>query len=123
METVRPTLLSSLTDDVLHLKVDCLTFASIWSTLEHALASPSKSRIMQLYGSFQDLQHDNDTVTLYLQRVKGLFDELAVIGRPISLTDFNLYVFRGFCDEFCDLVTSLSPKLTVNPEIIKVGLN
>jgi hypothetical protein len=123
LETARPALLSSLSDDVLHLEVDCPTSANVWSTLEHALASPSKSRIMQLHGSLQDLQQDDDTVTLYLQRIKGLFDELVMIGRPISLTDFNLYVFWGLCGEFCDLVTSLSPKLTVNPKIIKARLN
>jgi hypothetical protein len=32
----------------------------------------------------------DDTVTLYLQHTKDLFDELAATGRPISLTDFNL---------------------------------
>jgi predicted ester cyclase len=55
---------------------------------------------MQLYGSLQDLHQGDDIVTLYLQKAKGLFDELAVAGRPISFTDFNLYVFRGLRDEF-----------------------
>jgi hypothetical protein len=45
-----------------------------------------------------------------LQHSKGLFDELAIAGRLISLTDFNLYVFQGLRGEFCDLVTSLSTK-------------
>jgi len=70
--------------------VDCPTSASVWSTLEHALASPSNSRIIQLHGSLQDLQQGDNTVTLCLQHAKGLFDELAAAGRPISFTDFNL---------------------------------
>jgi len=70
--------------------VDCPTSASVWSTLEHALASPSNPRIIQLHGSLQDLRQGDDTVTLYLQHTKDLFDELAATGRPISLTDFNL---------------------------------
>lgn len=65
---------------------------------------------MQLHGSLQDLRQGDDTVTLYLQRAKGLFDELAAAGRLISLTDFNLYVFRGLHGDFCDLVMSLSTK-------------
>ena len=93
-------LLSSFSIDVLHLVVDCPTTASVWSTLESTLTSPSNSRIMQLYGSLQDLHQGDDIVTLYLQKAKGLFDELAVAGRPISFTDFNLYVFRGLRDEF-----------------------
>jgi len=104
-------LLSSLSIDVLHLMVDCPTSASVWSTLERALASPSNSRIIQLHGSLQDLHQGDDTVTLYMQKAKGLFDELAAAGRPISLTDFNLYVFRGLRSEFRDLVTSLSTKV------------
>jgi len=84
------TLLSSLSIDALYLVVDCPTSASVWSTLEHALASPSNSRIIQLHGSLQDLQQGDNTVTLCLQHAKGLFDELAAAGRPISFTDFNL---------------------------------
>jgi hypothetical protein len=49
-------LLSSLCIDVLHLVVDCPTSASVWSTLERALASPSNTRIMQLDGCLQDLR-------------------------------------------------------------------
>ncbi|KAJ6733370.1 hypothetical protein OIU74_005177 [Salix koriyanagi] len=57
-----------------------------------------------------DLRQGDDSVTLFLQRAKGLFDELAAAGRPISLTDFNLYVFRGLRSDFRDLVTTLSTK-------------
>jgi len=62
---------------------------------------------MQLHGSLQDLRQGDDSVTQFLQKAKTLFDELVAAGRPISLTDFNLYVFRGLHGEFKDLVTSL----------------
>jgi hypothetical protein len=42
-----------------------------------------------------------------MQKAKALFDELVVVGWPVSLDDFNLYVFRGLRGEFKDLVTSL----------------
>ena len=45
-----------------------------------------------------------------MQKAKALFDELAAAGRPVSLEDFNLYVFRGLREEFKDLVTSLITK-------------
>jgi hypothetical protein len=35
-----------------------------------------------------------------MQKAKALFDELVVAGRPISLEDFNLYMFRGLRGEF-----------------------
>jgi hypothetical protein len=45
-----------------------------------------------------------------MQQAKSLFDELVAAGRPISLKDFNLYVFHGLRGEFKDLVTSLKTK-------------
>jgi hypothetical protein len=47
-----------------------------------------------------------------MQHAKSLVDELAAAGRPLSLEDFNLYVFRGLRGEFKDLVTSLVTKVT-----------
>jgi hypothetical protein len=103
-------LLSSLSMEVLHLVVDCNTSHDIWTTLEITLASPSNSRIIQLHGSFQELRQNDESVSTYLQKAKSLFDELAAAGRPISMEDFNLYVFWGLRSEFKDLVTSLSTK-------------
>jgi hypothetical protein len=103
-------LLSSLSVDVLHLVVDCFTSHYVGRTLEKALASPSNSRIMQLHGSFQDLQQGDSSVSLYMQQAKSLFDKLVVASRPMSLKDFNLYVFHGLRGEFKDLVRSLITK-------------
>ena len=83
------------------------TSCPVWHTLEQALASTSNSRIMQLHGSLQDLRQGDDSVTQFLQKAKTLFDELAAAGRPISLTDSNLYVFHELHGEFKDLVISL----------------
>jgi len=103
-------LLSSLSMKVLHLVIGCQTSCSTWRTLKQALASTSNSCIMQLHGSLQDLRQVDESVTQFMQKAKALFDELAVVGRPVSLEDFNLYVFRGLQGEFKDLVTSLVTK-------------
>jgi hypothetical protein len=78
--------------------------------LEIILASPSNSWIMQLHGAFQDLRQNDDFVSTYLQKAKALFDELVAAGGPISMAEFNLYVFRELHSDFKDLVTSLSTK-------------
>jgi len=65
---------------------------------------------MQLYGSFQDLRQGDSSVSIYMQQTKSLFDELATAGCPISLEDFNLYVFHGLRGKYKDLVTSLITK-------------
>jgi hypothetical protein len=48
---------------------------------------------MKLHGSFQELRQHDDSASTYSQKAKALFDELAEVGRPISLAKFNLYVF------------------------------
>jgi hypothetical protein len=96
--------------EVLHLVVGCRSSCSAWGTPERVLASTSNSRIMQLHGSLQDLRQGDELVTQFMQKANALFDELVVAGRPVSLEDFNLYVFRGLRGEFKDLVTSLITK-------------
>jgi len=103
-------LLSSISIEVLHLVVGCQSSCSAWRTLEQALASTSNSCIMQLHSSLQDLRQGDELVTQFMQKAKALFDELAAAGRPVSLEDFNLYVFRGLRGEFKDLATSLITK-------------
>jgi hypothetical protein len=105
-QLILSSLLSSLFMDVLHLVVDCQTSSCVWRTFEKALVSPSNSHIMQLHGSFQDLQQGDALVATYMHHAKSLFDELTAAGRPFSLEDFNLYIFRGLRGEFKDLVTS-----------------
>jgi len=53
---------------------------------------------------------NDSTVSAYLQHAKMLFDELAAAGRPLSMEDFNLYVFCGLRGEFRYLVTTLSTR-------------
>jgi hypothetical protein len=93
---------------VLYLVVDYQTSHDLWMTLEIVLASPSNSRNMQLHVSFQDLRQNDNIVSVYLQKANALFDKLPVIGRPFSLEDFNVYVFRGLRGDFGDLVTTFS---------------
>ena len=45
-----------------------------------------------------------------MQKAKSLFEELIAASRPISLEDFNHYIFCCLHDEFKDLVTKLVTK-------------
>jgi len=80
---------------VLHLMVNCHTSHYVWRTLEKVLMSLSNSHIIQLYRSFQNLQQGDASVIMYMQQAKLLFDELTAAGRPITLKNFNIFVFRG----------------------------
>lgn len=62
--------------NVLHLIVACQTSKCVWRTLEQAFTSSSNSLIMKLHGSFQDLYQGDNSVTIFMQKVKALFNEL-----------------------------------------------
>jgi hypothetical protein len=76
LETTGPTCSKCITffffNGLLHLVVDCQTPHCVWRTIEQALASLSNSRIIQLLGSFQDLQQSGDLVTIFMQKNKGI---------------------------------------------------
>lgn len=60
--------------------------------------------------SLQNLKQEDLPVTQYLQKAKLISDELAAVGRPLYLADLNIYIFKGLCSDFKDLVTTLSAR-------------
>ncbi|KAK2991702.1 hypothetical protein RJ640_019494 [Escallonia rubra] len=103
-------LLSSLSEEILPLVVGCDTSRDLWQVLERSLNSPSNTRILGLHRNLHELDQKDESVSAYLQRAKSISDELSAAGRPISIEDFNVYVFRGLKSDFKDLVTTLSAR-------------
>ncbi|KAK2972015.1 hypothetical protein RJ640_005035 [Escallonia rubra] len=101
-------LLYSLSEEILPLVVGCDTSRDLWQVLEKSLNSPSNTRILGLHRNLNELDQKDESVSVYLQRAKTISDELFAAGRPISIEDFNVYVFRGLKPDFKDLVTTLS---------------
>lgn len=97
-------MLSTLAPELIHLVVDCSTSKEVWDNLKEALASPSQTRILNLHVSLQSLEQDDLGITEYLQKPKGIADELARIGKPLTLSELNLYIYKGLRSEFKDLV-------------------
>jgi len=65
---------------------------------------------MQIHGLFQDFRQGNSSISIYMHQAKLFFDELAAIGRAMSVEDFNLYMFYSLRGKFKDLVMSLISK-------------
>jgi hypothetical protein len=82
--------------DVLHLVVHYQTSKCVWRTLEQTLSSSSNSCIMKLNSTFQYLHQGDDSVTIFMQKVKALFNELGVVSQPVLLKDFNFMCFLVF---------------------------
>ena len=59
-----------------------------------------------------NLHQGDDSVPTHIHTLKAkiLFDKLGVVGQPISLEDFNLFMFWDLRGEFKDLVKSFATK-------------
>ncbi|GAV65460.1 UBN2 domain-containing protein, partial [Cephalotus follicularis] len=106
-------LVGSLSAEAIPTVHQASTSKQIWGTLQEAYASPSNTRILSLHLAFQNIEHKPDeSITQFLQRTKTLHDELAAAGRPISLEDFNLYIFKALGEDFKVMI----PILTARPD-------
>ncbi|XP_019164361.1 PREDICTED: uncharacterized protein LOC109160529 [Ipomoea nil] len=94
-QSIMSLLISSMSDEVLHLALGRTTSAEIWQSITSALGSSSQARCLNLLGQFQVLRQGNSTTAEYLGRAGVLVEALAQAGRPLSLMEQNLYVLRG----------------------------
>ncbi|GAV88837.1 UBN2_3 domain-containing protein [Cephalotus follicularis] len=105
-------LVGSLSAEVIPTVHQAPTSKQIRDTLQEAYASPSNTRILSLHLSLQNIEHKPDeSITQFLQRTKTLHDELAAAGRPISLEDFNLYIFKALREDFKVMIPTLTARL------------
>lgn len=105
-------IISSLSEEVMHLAVGRGTSKAVWNSIERALASSSRARALNLLSQLQGLRQGSATVTEYLGKAQVLIEELTLAGRSVSPDEQNLYAFHGLRQEFRSLVSSLSTRGT-----------
>ncbi|XP_019159719.1 PREDICTED: uncharacterized protein LOC109156338 [Ipomoea nil] len=103
-------LVSSMSDEVLHLAVGRNTAKEVWDSITAALRSSKRTRCLNLLGQFQSLRQGNFSPADYIGQAQLLVEALALADRPLSLDEQNLWVFRGHRPEF----RSMAASLTVN---------
>jgi len=118
-------LISSLSEETLPIVIGLNSSKEIWDALAAALSSPSNTRILNIHMQLQNLKQADLSATQYLQKAKLLSDELAAAGRPLCLSDFNIYIFKGLRPEFKDIITTLSamPEPVTYSELHNLLLN
>ncbi|XP_019159223.1 PREDICTED: uncharacterized protein LOC109155949 [Ipomoea nil] len=101
-------LISSLSDEVMYLAVGRDTSRAVWTSVTSALGSSTRARCLNLLAKFQSLCQGDSSPEEYLGRAQLLLEDLALVGRPVSLDKQNLYVFRGLRPEFRSMASSLA---------------
>ncbi|XP_019181366.1 PREDICTED: uncharacterized protein LOC109176383 [Ipomoea nil] len=101
-------LISSLSEEVMYLALGRITSRGVWLAAETALGSSTEVRSLNLFGQIQTLRQGDSSTEEYLGRAQRLVEDLALAGRVLTLTEQNLYVFRGLRPEFRAVASSLA---------------
>ncbi|XP_019179907.1 PREDICTED: uncharacterized protein LOC109175113 [Ipomoea nil] len=109
-QSILSMLISSMTEEVLYLAIGHSTSRAVWVAVETASGSVSRSLSLSLLSQLQGLQQGDSSPAVYLGKAQVLVEQLAQAGRPISLDEQNLHVFRGLRPEYRGLVASLTTK-------------
>ncbi|XP_019164362.1 PREDICTED: uncharacterized protein LOC109160530 [Ipomoea nil] len=107
-QTLLSLLISSLSDEVMHLAVGQSTSKAVWDSINTALASSTRARCLGLLGQFHALRQGGSSTVEYLGRAQMLVEDLAHAGRPISLDEQNMFVLRGLRQEYRSMASSLT---------------
>ncbi|KAH7839203.1 hypothetical protein Vadar_001058 [Vaccinium darrowii] len=91
----------------------------LWMVLIHAHLLLNSRMMISLCFSYlhsgtpyttSNIKQGDLIATQFLYKAKALSVELSASGLPLSLQDFNLYVFKGPSSDFNDLVTTLATR-------------
>lgn len=98
---------TSVSKGVLPIIVSSSTSKAAWDSLARVFAPSSRSRILHLKERLSNLNRGNDSITTYMQSVKAIADDLAIIGQPLAEEDLILAVLKGLGGVYRDFGTSI----------------
>jgi hypothetical protein len=78
-----------------------------WTTLTHLYTGKSRTRVMQLKEDLTLSNRGSRTVIEFLQGIKVIADELAIIDHPVSDDDLTLYILNGLGIEFREIAAPI----------------
>ncbi|KAJ9556373.1 hypothetical protein OSB04_010987 [Centaurea solstitialis] len=89
-------LVGSLSPQIVPLITNASSSLEAWKTLASTYASPSRGHIKQLqYRLKQITKTPNQTITDYMQNIKTVVDELAILGKKLDQEDLIDAVING----------------------------
>ena len=91
---------STLTPSILAFTVGCATAIEVWKVLENRFSSISRSHIMNLKGELHNLKKGNDSIDIYLQKIKIVRDKLLAVGVVIDDEELLHIAIKGLPREY-----------------------
>ncbi|KAF3645800.1 putative polygalacturonase-like [Capsicum annuum] len=87
-------LISSLSKEVSLIVIGLSIAKEVWEALKAALSSTLNTQILNLHVQLQNMKQDDLSITQCLYKAKLISDMLAVVARPLTLSNQNIYIFR-----------------------------
>lgn len=101
---------SSLTNNVLAQVLECTTSREVWNTLSSLFSAQSSAHIMQTQFQLATLKKGSETISEYFHKATALSSSLSVAGRPLSPSEFIIYLLAGLGSEYESIVTSITTR-------------
>ena len=98
---------STLSQEILLAIPDNCTALQLWERLVQTYSQVSQARVVFLKREFQLLRKDSMTIMEYLNKIKIVTDQLAVIGCAVSDNDMVQQTLSGLGSDYNMIVTSL----------------
>lgn len=101
---------STLSPEILAQVIDITSAKLLWSTLNESYAQQSEVRLLHLRTELQNTKRDGKPIDDYLNRMKRIFDQLAIIQHPVEDSEKVRYILGGLGEEYKMLVIALLAK-------------
>ncbi|KAK9074377.1 hypothetical protein SSX86_006975 [Deinandra increscens subsp. villosa] len=100
-------MLGSCADEIQPLIASAATAKEAWDRLATSFANESRSRIVSLKTRLTTNSKGNRSITTYLNEMRKIADELALVQSPISDEDLMVYILSHLGDEYSAVTAAL----------------
>ena len=114
-QVVKSWLLGSFSEDILSVVVSCRTSLEVWMTLANHFNRVSSSRLFELQRKIQTFIMKDKPMSEYLKEIKGICDQLASIGSPVTEKMKIFAALHGLGREYEPIKTSIEGSIDAVP--------
>ncbi|KAH9670341.1 putative LRR receptor-like serine/threonine-protein kinase [Citrus sinensis] len=101
-------LLSTLSEGILSLVINCESSSGVWKTLEKKFGVQSEARVLQLRYELNTLKKESLSIEDYCVKMKAIADKLASAGSSITEKDLMLTILNGLGSGYRDIATFIT---------------
>ena len=105
-------ILGSISPSIIPFITSAKTACDAWTALANTYAKPSRGHIMHLKGVLTNVTKGTQSVTEYMQHIKSVADELAMLDAPENFEDLTVKILNGLGDEFKDISSAVRARDT-----------